>query len=127
MCTEKIYDFDKIIDRKGTGAVKSDALKKVFGKEDLLPLWVADMDFETPDFIVEAMKERLEHPIFGYPIEPEDYRPAICDWIADLHQWKIQPNWLCYIPGIVKGIGIKKKNHISVPLNLAQNEHRGLG
>ena len=106
MCTEKIYDFDKIIDRKGTGAVKSDALKKVFGKEDLLPLWVADMDFETPDFIVKAMKERLEHPIFGYPIEPEDYRPAICDWIADLHQWEIQPNWLCYIPGIVKGIGM---------------------
>lgn len=106
MCTEKIYDFDKIIDRKGTGAVKYDKLKQVFGKEDLLPLWVADMDFETPDFIVEAIKERFEHPIFGYPVEHEDFRPAICDWIADLHQWKIQPDWLCYIPGIVKGIGM---------------------
>ena len=88
MCTEKIYNFDKIIDRKGTGAVKSDRLKQVFGKEDLLPLWVADMDFENPDFIVEAMKERFEHPIFGYPVE------------------EIQPDWLCYIPGIVKGIGM---------------------
>lgn len=106
MGTEKIYNFDKIIDRKGTGAVKVDGLKKVFGKEDLLPLWVADMDFETPDFIIDAMKERLDHPVFGYHTEPEDYRPSICDWVADMHQWEIQPDWLCYIPGIVKGIGM---------------------
>lgn len=101
-----VYNFDKIIDRKGTGAVKFDAVEKVFGKDDLLPLWVADMDFETPDFIVEAMKERLEHPIFGYPTELPDYRPSICDWIESHHQWKIQKEWLCFIPGIVKGIGI---------------------
>ena len=101
-----VYNFDKIIDRKGTGAVKFDAIEKVFGKDDLLPLWVADMDFETPDFIVEAMKERLEHPIFGYPTELPDYRPSICDWIESHHQWKIQKEWLCFIPGIVKGIGI---------------------
>ena len=72
-----VYNFDKIIDRKGTGAVKFDAIEKVFGKDDLLPLWVADMDFETPDFIVETMKERLEHPIFGYPTELPDYRPYV--------------------------------------------------
>lgn len=101
-----VYNFDKIIDRKGTGAVKFDAIEKVFGKDDLLPLWVADMDFETPDFIVEAMKERLEHPIFGYPTELPDYRPSICDWIESHHQWESQKDWLCFIPGIVKGIGI---------------------
>ena len=102
----KQYDFDKIIDRRGTGAVKTDVLKSVFGKEDLLALWVADMDFETPDFIIDALKERMEHPVFGYTIEPEDYRPAICDWIAELHGWEIRKEWLCYIPGIVKGIGM---------------------
>lgn len=101
-----VYNFDKIIDRKGTGAVKFDAIEKVFGKDDLLPLWVADMDFETPDFIVEAMRERLEHPIFGYPTELPDFRPSICDWIESHHQWEIQKEWLCFIPGIVKGIGI---------------------
>lgn len=101
-----VYNFDKIIDRKGTGAVKFDAIEKVFGKDDLLPLWVADMDFETPDFIVEAMRERLEHPIFGYPTELPDFRPSICDWIESHHQWEIQKDWLCFIPGIVKGIGI---------------------
>ena len=102
----KTYDFDKVIERKGTGAVKSDALGKVFGKDDLVPLWVADMDFETPDFIREAMLERLEHPIFGYTVEPDDYRPAICDWIAGHHGWEIRKEWISYIPGIVKGIGM---------------------
>ena len=102
----KIYDFDRIIERKGTGAIKTDALKMVFGKEDLVPLWVADMDFETPDFITDALKKRLEHPVFGYTAEPEDYRPAIIDWIARLHGWEIRKEWISYIPGIVKGIGM---------------------
>lgn len=102
----KTYDFDKIIERRGTGAIKTDALGKVFGKEDLVPLWVADMDFETPDFIVNALKDRLEHPVFGYTAEPEDYRPAIIDWVAGLHGWEIRKEWISYIPGIVKGIGM---------------------
>jgi cystathionine beta-lyase len=102
----KIYDFDKIIERRGSGAVKTDALGKVFGKEELIPLWVADMDFETPDFITEALKERLEHPIFGYPVEPEDFKPSICDWVRNQHGWDVRKKWLCFIPGIVKGIGM---------------------
>lgn len=102
----KKYDFDKVVDRNGTGAIKFDCVKKVFGKEGLTPLWVADMDFETPDFIVDAVKARLEHPVFGYTAEPEDFRPAIVDWIWDHHDWKIENEWLSYIPGIVKGIGM---------------------
>ena len=102
----KTYDFDRIIERRGTGAIKTDGLKKVFGKEDLVPLWVADMDFETPDFITDALKERLGHPVFGYTAEPEDYRPSIIDWVAKLHGWEIRKEWLSYIPGIVKGIGM---------------------
>lgn len=58
----KKYDFDKIIDRKGTGALKTDALREGFGRNDLIPLWVADMDFETPDFITDALRKRMEHP-----------------------------------------------------------------
>jgi len=102
----KTYDFDRIIERRGTGAIKTDGLKKVFGKEDLVPLWVADMDFETPDFITDALKERLGHPVFGYTAEPEDYRPSIIDWVAKLHGWEIRKEWLSYNPGIVKGIGM---------------------
>lgn len=102
----KRYDFDKIIDRRGSGAVKTDVLKKVFGKEELIPMWVADMDFETPDFIVEALRERLDHPVFGYTVEPEDFRQSIIDWVEGHHGWKIEKEWLSYIPGIVKGIGM---------------------
>lgn len=102
----KHYDFDRIIDRKGSGAIKCDALGKFFGKDDLIPMWVADMDFETPDFITEALLERMKHPVFGYTAEPEDYRPAICDWIAEHHGWEVKSEWLSYIPGIVKGIGM---------------------
>ena len=102
----KTYDFDKITERKGTGAIKTDMLGKVYGKDDLIPLWVADMDFETPDFIVEALKKRMEHPIFGYTALPENYWETVSKWIEDRHGWKTQCSWMTFIPGIVKGIGM---------------------
>lgn len=100
------YDFDKIIERRGTGALKTNVLEERYGNADLLPLWVADMDFETPQFITDALRERLEHSLFGYTVEPEDYRPAIIDWLAEHHGWKVEREWLSYIPGVVKGIGM---------------------
>ena len=102
----KKYNFDKEIERIGSGAIKTDALNEKFGRPDLLAAWVADMDFATPDFIIEAMKERLEHPVFGYTMEPAEYRKSIIDWEKDLHGWEIEPEWISYIPGIVKGIGM---------------------
>lgn len=102
----KRYDFDKVTDRRGSGAVKTDALKKVYGKDELIPLWVADMDFETPDFITEALRERLEHPIFGYTVIPEDYWQTVRKWIEDRHGWSTECEWMTFIPGIVKGIGM---------------------
>ena len=107
-----MFSFDTLIDRRGSGALKTDALRERFpmyrnedGKDDLLPMWVADMDFATPDFILDAIRQRLEHPVLGYTIEPADYRPAIIDWVSSHHQWQIQPEWISYIPGVVKGIG----------------------
>lgn len=100
------YDFDKVIDRHGSGAIKVDSLEERYGRPDLIAAWVADMDFATPSFIIDALKKRLEHPIFGYTAEPADYRPAIIDWERNLHGWEIDPEWLSYIPGIVKGIGM---------------------
>ncbi len=100
------YNFDEIIERRGTGAIKADLLEEKFGRSDLLPAWVADMDFATPSFIMDALKKRLEHPILGYTAEPADYRPAIIDWEKKLHGWDIEPEWISYIPGIVKGIGM---------------------
>jgi cystathionine beta-lyase len=100
------YDFDKTIDRKGTNAVKTDAMQKLWGRTDLIPLWVADMDFETPRFIMDALRERMEHPVLGYTLPPRDFRPTIIEWIRTHHDWEVKREWITYIPGIVRGIGM---------------------
>lgn len=99
-------EFEDIHPRRGTGALKYDALAERYGNPDLLPLWVADMDFDTPSFIVEALKKRLEHPIFGYTVVPEELWESIQSWNKKLHGWDIKREWLTFIPGIVKGIGM---------------------
>lgn len=101
----KKYDFDKPIDRRGTGALKYEVLEERYGRADLTPLWVADMEFETPEFITEALRRRLDHSLFGYTVTPEAYWQCIVDWIKDHHGWKVEREWLSFIPGIVKGIG----------------------
>ncbi|MDR0543452.1 MAG: PatB family C-S lyase [Dysgonamonadaceae bacterium] len=98
------YDFDEIIDRKGTGALKIEALQERYGRPDLIPMWVADMDFRCGDFITDALKKRCDEGIFGYTMPSEAYYQSIIRWLEDLHDWKIQKEWLSYIPGIVKGI-----------------------
>lgn len=100
------YDFDTVIERKGSGDVMHEALHKMWGRDDLLPMWVADMDFAVLPEIVEALHQRLEHPIFGYTVSPEDYWETIIQWIRDHHQWDVKAEWMRFIPGIVKGIGL---------------------
>ena len=100
------YDFDKPVDRTGSGDLKHEVLQERYGRSDLLPLWVADMDWETPHFITDALKARLEHSLFGYTVEPKEYWPTVQRWIEEHHQWKVEREWLTYIPGIVKGIGM---------------------
>ncbi|MDR2680116.1 MAG: PatB family C-S lyase [Tannerella sp.] len=99
-----VYDFDEIIDRKGTDCVKYDTLRAHFGSEDLTPLWVADMDFRTPDFITDAIGKRCEHPVFGYTFPPDDYYSSIIKWNRELHEWDVKREWISFIPGIVRGI-----------------------
>lgn len=100
------YNFDKIIDRTGSGDLKHEVLEERYGRSDLLPLWVADMDFETPAFITESLRQRLNHSLFGYTVVPAELWETIIQWIKDHHQWTIRKEWLTYIPGIVKGIGM---------------------
>ena len=100
------YDFDKPVDRTGSGDLKHEVLAERYGRSDLLPLWVADMDFETPPFITQAIRDRLEHSLFGYTVEPADYWPTVAQWIAEHHGWQVRREWMTYIPGIVKGIGM---------------------
>lgn len=101
----KTYNFDTIINRRDSDALKYNVLNERYGDANLLPLWVADMDFATPDFVLDAIKHRLEHPILGYATIPDDYFPCIIDWIKSHHNWSVKQEWLSFIPGIVKGIG----------------------
>ena len=99
-----LYDFDKQVDRRGSGAIMTDRLKEIYGRDDLLPLWIADMNFETPAPIREALERRLGHQIYGYSVPPESYWNAIIDWELQLHGWTVDRAHLCFIPGIVRGI-----------------------
>ena len=100
------YNFDEIIERRGTGALKWDGLQERYVNPDLLPVWVADMDFATPDFIIEALRKRLDHPVFGYTMIPEEYFTSIRQWLKNLHGVDVPAEWITFIPGIVRGIGM---------------------
>ena len=107
-----MYNFDEVIERRGTSCLKYDALEERYGRADLIPLWVADMDFKTPDFIVDALRRRLDHPIFGYTIKG-DYFSRLASWVERLHNWNVKPEEMCFIPGIVKGIGLAQRCFLS--------------
>ena len=99
-----MYNFDKIVDREKTASVKYDLRKAYFGKADVLPMWVADMDFETPDFIRDAIMKRANHPIYGYSIREVDYYQSIVDWVKRRHNWEIKKDWVVHSPGIVPAL-----------------------
>ena len=104
-----MYDFDEVIPRRGTRCVKYDALAEHFGRPDLSALWVADMDFRTPDFILDALRRRLEHPVLGYPAVGDDYFEILSKWVEGLHGWRVPASCFRYIPGIVRGIGFAER------------------
>lgn len=93
------YNFDEIIDRSNTSCVKYDLRQLFFGDKNLIPMWVADMDFRTPDFIMEAIRERAKHEILGYSIRPESYYTSLIEWIKRRHNWKIQQDWIAFRQG----------------------------
>lgn len=97
------YNFDEIVDRSGSNAVKLEKLKPVFGHEDLIPLWVADMDFKSPPAITEALKQRVEHGVFGYTLPSEEYTASIVNWLERHHRWQVKGEHINFVPGVVKG------------------------
>jgi len=98
------YNFDEIVPRRGTHCVKHDMLKEFFGTDDLLPMWVADMDFKTPDFILDAIRKRCDHEVLGYTFSSDTYVCAVINWLQT--HYGITTPWknLHFIPGIVQGI-----------------------
>lgn len=106
---ERNLDFDKIIDRKGTDCLKYDFAKRCRMPEDVLPLWVADMDFETSSYIEDALANRVWHGIFGYSETQAPYFEAVRDWMRRQHGWDVQENWLVKTPGVVFALAMAVK------------------
>ena len=94
------YDFDQIIDRRSTDSIKWN----YYG--DAIPLWVADMDFPAPEPVLQALRERVDHGLFGYGMEPPELRPLIVDHLVRLHGWEVEPEALIFLPGIVTGFNL---------------------
>lgn len=98
------YDFDRVIERRGTDSVKYDLLQPLFGSEDVLPMWVADMDFAVPDFVRDAVIQRAEHSIYGYTVRPERYNESIAGWVSRRHGWSVDPGNIDFSPGVVPAL-----------------------
>ena len=98
---ERNLNFDEIIERKGTDCLKYDFAVKRGKPEDVLPFWVADMDFRTTSYVEDALIERAKHGIFGYSESQEDYFHAIAGWMHRRHHWDVEPDWLIKTPGVV--------------------------
>lgn len=106
---EQNLDFDKMIDRRNTRCLKYDFAKRRGLPDDVLPLWVADMDFETSSYIEDALIERAKHGIFGYSEVQTPYFEILCDWMKKHHNWNIQEKWLVKTPGVVFALAMAVK------------------
>ena len=98
-----MYDFDKVIDRTGTNCVKWDDVYE-HGLTDVLPMWVADMDFEVSPYIIEEMQKVLDRKVFGYQYTTDEYEAAIVSWMKRRHHYDIEKDWICYTPNVVSGL-----------------------
>lgn len=96
-----MYNFDEIINRNGTDSVKYDELDINFGKSDLMPFWVADMDFRLPNFAIDALLERAEHGVFGYTRRSDEYYNSIINWLKSKHDFQVKADDIEYGPGVV--------------------------
>lgn len=100
------YDFDKIVNRADSNCVKYDLRQNVFGNPNVLPMWVADMDFETPDFARNAVMRRAEHPVYGYHFKDDAYFQSVIGWLKRRHQWEVKQEWMSFTPGVVCGFNM---------------------
>ncbi len=98
-----IYDFDKIVNREGSSCSKYDSRAQIFGVDEVLPMWIADMDMEVPPFIIDALIRRANHRVLGYGMRPDAYYDAIINWVKRRGDWDIERSWINFTPGVVAG------------------------
>ncbi|EOP90497.1 hypothetical protein IGM_02189 [Bacillus cereus HuB4-4] len=100
------FDFNQPINRFNTASYKWDQSRSLFGTEDILPMWVADMDFMSSPAVVDALITRAKHGVYGYSIIPDSYYIAIIDWLKRRHNWTVKKEWITYSPGVVTALSI---------------------
>jgi cystathionine beta-lyase len=98
----KMYDFDTPVERRGTASLKWEKYKE----RDIIPLWVADMDFRSPSAVIRALKTRVDHGVFGYNIAPDELTEVVVAMLASKYAWEVQPEWLVWLPGLVSGLNV---------------------
>ena len=99
-----MWNFDEPAGREVTDYIKYDRREETFGVKDIIPMWVADMDFNTPDFVVESLQKRLEHQIYGYSFRSSEYFQSMISWIKTRHNWTVEKEWISFSPGIVPAL-----------------------
>ncbi|WP_456398457.1 MalY/PatB family protein [Mesoaciditoga sp.] len=100
------YNFDEYVERRNTKSVKWDGMEEVFGTEDALPMWVADMDFLSPPEVVNALIERAKHGVYGYTLKDEGFYDSFIKWVKKRHSWEIKRKWIVATPGVVSAISL---------------------
>lgn len=110
---ERNLDFDRVVERRDTDSLKYDFAVRRGKPEDVLPLWVADMDFVTSSCILDALQARVEHGIFGYTESRESYFEAVSGWMRQQYGWEVKRNWLCKTPGVVFALAMAVKAYTS--------------
>jgi cysteine-S-conjugate beta-lyase len=99
-------DFDRIIRREGTSSLKHDGKAGVFGTDDVLPMWVADMDFAAPEAVTKALEARAAHAVYGYTLMPDSLYDALIGWMKKRHRWQIEREWIVLTPGVVPSLNV---------------------
>ena len=100
------YNFDELVERRGTDSVKVDGVKFFFGRDDLMPLWVADMDFRTPPFVLEAVEQRNRKGVLGYTFAPREWKKSVVSWLNLRFGWEVEKPWIQNVPGVVPGMAL---------------------
>ena len=98
------YEFDEVVERRGTGSAKWDLAERRYASSGILPLWVADMDFRSPPTVLAALRERVDHGIFGYPLGTRDFTGVVAAWLGVRHGWEVDPEWIVTVPGVLSAM-----------------------
>lgn len=100
------YDFNEYVDRHNTNSIKWDGMEEVFGTNEALPMWVADMDFLSPPKVIETIQKRAKHGVYGYTLRSDEFFNSFIRWMRKRHEWNVKRNWIIAVPGVISALAV---------------------